>query len=189
MHTSRKRSSAVTVLAVTVLSTALAAPALASPSDVVVTAGSLGLTAPSVANFTGVTLDGAAETTTAAVGVFTVIDSTGSGSGWNVTVQASQMAQHDGTGYVAGGRTLPAGGMSLSAPSVTADGTSSPTPTVSTGPYTIDGGSAVKIASAATGEGMGTYDFGASTITLAVPANAYAKTYRSDITVSLVSGP
>ena len=57
-------------------------------------------------------------------------------------------------------------------------------------------GTAVKVASAAANTGMGTYDFtpgntnGSNTaLQLTVPSYAYATTYHSTLTVSIVSGP
>lgn len=153
-------------------------------------AGSLTITNPLVADFAGVTLDGTAQTRTATLAGFSVTDSTVPGPGWNVTVQATRFTEYSAGAYVAGGKTLPAGSLTMPAPTVTANGTSSPPPTIQPGaPWAIDTAGAVKIASAAVGEGMGQYDFGAVTLSLTVPPNAYARTYRSDITVSAVTGP
>lgn len=184
----------VTAAALAVMVTAMAMPA--SAADVTVSGGSLAFTAtPAAADFTAVTLDGTAKTTTAAVDAFEVNDARGSGAGWNVTVQGTQMKEWDSTlnagagGYVVSGKTLPASSLAMSAPTVAADGTTSTAPSVTAGPYTVDSGSAVKIASAAADAGMGKFDFSATTLTLSVPASAYAKTYRSDVTVSLNTGP
>ena len=180
----------VTAAALAAMVTAMALPAAAS--DVAVSGGSLAFTAtPAAADFTAVTLDGTAQTTTAAVEAFEVNDARGTGDGWNVTVQASQMTEWDTAGgaYVASGKTLPTSSLAMSAPTVAADGTTSTAPSVTAGPYTIDSGSAVKVASAAGDTGMGKFDFSATTLTLSVPASAYAKTYRSDVTVSLNTGP
>jgi hypothetical protein len=149
----------------------------------------LSITNPAVADFPGITLNGTAQTVSAQLATFTVDDSRGTGAGWNVTVQATQFAEHNGTSYVTGGKTLPTSSLTMPAPTVTANGTTSPAPTIQAGaPWAIDAG-AVKIASAALDTGMGTYDFGAVTLSLTVPASAYANTYRSDVTVSVVSGP
>ncbi len=53
----------------------------------------------------------------------------------------------------------------------------------------LDTGSAVKLSSAAAAGGMGSYSFSNMTATLTVPANVYAKVYKTDATVSLVTGP
>jgi hypothetical protein len=182
----------IAVLATAVLGAAILIPVSlgADPTDVTVTGGALSITNPAAGNFTGVTLDGTAQTTTASLATFEANDSRGTGAGWNVTVQGSQFAEHNGTSYVESGKTLPTSSLTMPAPTVTADGTSSDAPSIQSGaPWAIDVGSAVKIASAAADTGMGKYDFGAVTLSLGVPASAYAKTYRSDVTVSAVSGP
>jgi hypothetical protein len=52
----------------------------------------------------------------------------------------------------------------------------------------IDGTSA-KLVSAAAATGAGTYNFGASTLTLRVPPNSYVKTYITSVTYTIASGP
>lgn len=180
----------------------MSAAVAADSSDVTVTGASdLGITNPAAGNFTGVTLDGTVKTTYATLDNFTATDARGTGAGWNVTVQGTQFAEHNGTAYVASGKTLPTSSLQMAGVTITkADSTSSAIPTATSGPYTLDGGSAVKIASAAAdGTGMGSYTFtqgdldsgtsGSQALKLTVPASAYAKTYRSDVTVSIVSGP
>lgn len=102
-----------------------------------------------------------------------------------MTVQATQ--------FTATGHTLPMNSISMPAPTVAKiASTSGNTPSITAGPYLIDNAGAVKIASAAAdGTGMGSYTFNAvpSTLTLSVPANAYAGTYTSTVTVSVVTGP
>lgn len=152
-------------------------------------AQSLGITAVTVSDFSATSLTGSVSTTTATMSDFSVTDSRGTGEGWNVVVQGTRFAEWNGTSYVAGGKTLPAGSLSMPAPTVsTTEATPAP-PTVAAGPYLIDGYS-VKIASAAVGDGQGTYTFTQSgPLTLTVVAAAYAATYRSEITVSVASGP
>lgn len=180
-------------IAVVALIGAAVAPAAhaADATDVTVTgAANVVITAdPTVPNFGGVTLDGVAKSTTATMTAFEVNDSRGTGAGWNVTVQATRFAEHNGTIYAVGGKQLALNSLSMAAPTVAQDGTTSASPTLTSGPYTVDTGSAVKIASAAADTGMGKYDFSSSLLTLSIPSSAYAKTYRSDVTVSVVSGP
>ncbi|MDQ3914430.1 MAG: WxL domain-containing protein [Actinomycetota bacterium] len=194
---------AVGAASAVLVSSMITSAAAADPTDVVVTgASSLGLTTVTAGNFTGITLDGSVKTTYAALDNFDATDARGTGAGWNVTVQGTQFAEHNGTAYVASGKTLPLNSMLLAVPTVAKkDSTSSALPTVSIGSSTaVDASSAVKIASAAAdGTGMGSYTFtqgdldtgtaGTQPLKLTVPASAYAKTYRSDVTVSIVSGP
>lgn len=162
----------------------------ADSTSVTVTGGTLTITNPLAADFPGATLNGAAQTKTASLAAFAVDDARGSGAGWNVTAQASRFSEVDGTGaLVTGGKQLPASSLAMSQPTVAANGTTSAAPSITAGPYTVDGGSAVKFASAAVDTGMGKYDFDATTLSLTIPANAYAKSYKSDVTITVASAP
>ncbi len=165
---------------------AVSSSAVAAPTDATLTGGALTSTAPLVGNFATVALDGTAKTTTAAVGTFSVSDLTGTGAGWKVTAQGTRFTAPVGT--LNAGKQLAANSLVLSAPTATANGTTSTGPVVAA-PAPIDSGTAVSIASAAAGTGMGTYDFTATTMTLSVPADAYAATYRSDVTITVASTP
>jgi len=168
------------------------ADAATSPTNITITGGTLNMSAMTVADFANVTLTGTATTGTTTMNPFTVTDARGNGGGWNITVQATQFKEYSAGAYVVGGRTLALSSLSMVAPTVAANGTSSAVPSMTAGPYIIDsGGLAVKIASAALNSGMGAYNFtpGAGGLTLSIPANVYATTYRSDVTVSVVSGP
>ncbi len=194
MGSPRKRATRLTLgVALALALTALfATSAFADDTNLVITGGSLGITTPAVGDFQAVTLDGHADQTTATAESFSVTDARGTGEGWKVTAQATQFAAWDGTQYVAGGHTLPASSLSLAQPTVAQDGTTSAVPTINAGPYTLDGGSAVVLASAAIDAGMGEYDFtqGATPLTLSLSAaTTYAATYRSVVTIDAVSGP
>lgn len=166
----------------------VAGPAVAADdTNVTVTGGTLAITAaPTASNFTGVTLDGTAKTTTAALAAFEVNDARGTGAGWNVTIAGTAFAEHSGTAYVASGKTLANGSLDIAVPTVAQDGTTSAVPTMTGG--TVDG-TTRKIASAAVDTGMGKFDVGAAALTLSIPASAYAKSYRSDLTISVNTGP
>lgn len=182
-----------TLAIITVAPGVFAAIAPASdPADLIVTGGEVSVPSVAISDVTAVTLDGTAQEGTATMSNFSVTDSRGTGAGWRVTVQATQFLEWNGiAAYVAGGKSIPANSLLMTAPSVAANGTSSVVPSIGTGPFTLDGAGAVTIASAALTEGMGKYDFtpGASSLTLSVPTSTYARAYRSDITVSVISGP
>ncbi|MDO8735716.1 MAG: WxL domain-containing protein [Thermoleophilia bacterium] len=177
--------------AVLLLTGTMTAVAYAStdPTNITIAGGTLNISSMTVGDFAGVTLSGSATNDTATMTPFTMTDARGLGSGWNVTVQATQFSEYSG-GYVPSGRTLAVSSLSMPQPTVAANGTSSGVPTITSGPFIIDSGSAVKIASAATDNGMGAYNFTqGGSLTLSIPANAYAASYRSEVTVSAVSGP
>jgi len=112
---------------------------------------------------------------------------TGSSAGWNLTITSTQFS----TGS---GHTLAASASHATSVTTTcAGGASCTTPTNTvTYPVTIPAGStpptAVKLANAAAGTGAGIFTL-TPTIGVTVPADSYAGTYTSTLTISLVSGP
>lgn len=163
----------------------LVAVAFGSVAMVDVTSGqSLSPATVTVSDFTPVVLSGNPATTTATMGDYSVTDT--AGLGWHLTVQATAFAEVDGAGaYVPGGKTLPVGSLAMPAPTVT------PTNaliSVAVGPHLIDGAT-VKIVTATAGT-SGTFDFAQSgPLSLSIPSSAYARSYRSDLTVSVHAGP
>lgn len=154
-----------------------------------VTSGLLGVTAPAVNDFAVITLTGAAQTAEAPLEPFAVTDARGTGAGWTLVVQASAFREWDGSAYVPDGKALPAGSLSLAGLAVTSDDTDSSAPELVAGPYVLDSG-AVTVAVASTGTGMGRFTVTpASGLRVAVSADAYARTYRSDVSLSVTSGP
>lgn len=157
------------------------------PTNVTVTGGNLTLTGGAPGDFAGVTLDGTAKSTAATMASFQVKDFRGNNAGWHVDVSATQFREYAGGAYVTGGESIPTGSLTLSAPTVSPTG-----PTITSGaPYTIDGGTAVKVASA-NGAGRaarGTFTFSATSLSLTVPANQTATSYRSDVTIDGITGP
>jgi hypothetical protein len=132
------------------------------------------------------TLGGADQTVTSNQGI-DVSDATGSGTGWNLTATS--------TTFTTGTHSLSTSATTVSsAPSVACDaGTTCTTATNSvTYPYSLPAATtaptATKLYNAAANTGMGN-----QTVTvawkLAVPGNAYAGSYTSTWTLSLVSGP
>ena len=192
------RALAIVAMAAAAL-TAATTPALAADGDIGVAGSDMSMTTPTVSAFGGITLSGEKISTTATLSAFEVVDPRGTGAGWSVTVQATQFKEHTGTGYVTtNAKVLPAGSLTIATGAASARaGTDSGTaPTSYNG--TVDGGSAFKVLSIAACDaavvacdnGMGTFDIAQSTMTLNnIPAKSFAKTYKSDVTVTLVQSP
>lgn len=193
----KTRKAALVLLSSSVALAITASVAQADDTNVTVTGGDLTLGAISTGDFGGITLNGAAQSTTATMDAFSVTDARGTGVGWNVTVSASSFKEYATGAYVTGGKTLGTSRFTMAAATASKiDATSSGLPTMTSGTYTLDADAnsdgtsdAVKIASAATGDGMGSYTLTPGQLGLSIPANVYAKTYRSDVTVTLSTGP
>jgi WxL domain surface cell wall-binding len=119
-----------------------------------------------------------------------VVDTrTGSAAGWSLTITSTQFTTGGATP-----RTLATTASRATAvASACAGGASCVSPTDSvTYPLTVPAGStppsAVKLDNAAAGTGSGIFIM-SPTISVSVPANSYAGTYNSTLTVALVSGP
>lgn len=168
--------------------------------------------APTLPALPTVTLNGQVQTDTAQLPDFGVDDTTGTGSGWNVTVQGASggglspvFAQYcpggacGSAGYVAGGYTLPANSLTLNTTgaSWSTQGGAGTTPAFQCNSgCTIDSGTATKIASAAAAGGKGPWSasgFGASSVSLNVPMGIHIlpsnEVYRIDLVNTLGSGP
>lgn len=167
-------------------STAVASAATATAN---LTAGSLGfVSAPPNVTFSD-TLNGANQTATAPQAI-DVSDATGSGAGWNVTATS--------TTFTNGGHTLGTGATTIAAtPGVACDTGATCQPATPLGssvsyPYTLPAAAvaptATKMFDANANTGMGNQTF-TPTWSLAIPANAYAGSYTSTWTLSLVSAP
>jgi hypothetical protein len=197
------------IIAATALlaSSGLAAHAASGGStSLTITAGTRSVTGAAPGNFTA-TLTGSDQTVNSTLSNYSAIDATGTGSGWNITFQATQFA----CAYNAvtnpncpqvGGDTFAAGSLIIAPPTVSAAAGTNPgtnpraaAPAISIIANTaVDSSAAVKVASAAVNKGMGSYNFipgavGTGQISLAVPSSAYAATYNSTLTVSINSGP
>lgn len=182
-----------------------------------VVAGSLSFSpAPALPGLGAVTLSGQAQTTGSTMTDFGVADATGSGSGWNVAVEGQSgtgksavFAQYcgkakcggDAEGYVPGGRTLPADSLTLSsaggASFAAQGGTTGTAPTLQcASSCNVDSPTPVKVASAASGAGMGTWAtsaFSASSLALATPSTLKVlpseEVYRVNLLWTLSTGP
>src|SRR5689334_8217635 len=125
-------------------------------------------------NLSAVTLNAKSQTVNTTMTNFSVSDTRGTKSGWNVTVagqggekRSAVFAQfcpkpkcgEDAEGFVAGGKTLPANSLKLNSSGAKFTGGSGTAPTLQCAAgCNMDSASAVKVASAATGgAGEGTW--------------------------------
>jgi WxL domain surface cell wall-binding len=176
-------ASLVGAIALAAASTATAANVTATAT---VTAGTLSLSTSATPSVSA-TLDGTDKTPNYTLPM-TVNDATGSGTGWNVTITSTTFTT-----------TAPVHTLSTSASTVTgttatcAGGTTCTNPTNSiTYPLAVPAAgtapTAVKLFNAAANTGMGNFTV-TPTVQVAIPANTYAGTYQSTVTVAVVSGP
>jgi hypothetical protein len=218
-RTVRRRTIAI-LAACCSLSLAASAPALAATSSdttqFAVTAGALAfVTAPDVPNLPGLTLNGQAQTLNQTMSNFSIVDATGSASGWHVSVQGDSSAGKsavfkqyctqatcgsDSLGYITGGATLAANSLLLSS---TGGGFSALLGTIGVAPThqcgsgcNVDTASPVNVVSAATLAGMGTYlttGYNSTSLALSAPTTVQSlpanEVYRTDLVWTLSSGP
>jgi WxL domain surface cell wall-binding len=173
-------------------------------------------TVPTLPSLGSLQLNGQAQTKTAKMNNFSVIDSPGSSDvGWNVTVQGDSTAGKsavfkqycppgsapcgaDPAGYVTGGRSLVANSLTLSTSGASWSGGTGGTPTFncSSSACFVDAASAQKIAAAANSAGTGLWSasgFGNSSVSLATPTTLRVlptnELYHADVVWTLNSGP
>lgn len=178
-----KMKRVIGVLTAAVSIAALASAPAGASINLVITAGTLNFDggAPSIGNFSGVTLNGTPQLTSLTVSPFTVVDATGSGDGWNVLLTVPDLT--DGASH-----TILASNISMTAPVVTAAGTASITNVVG---HASAGGfnSGEKIVTAAAGDGEGTYLVAPRILKLTIPVTTIQGTYTSAATIATVDGP
>jgi hypothetical protein len=169
-------------------------------------------TAPTLGSLSGVTLNGQTQTTPTPWSSPFKITSSGTNSGWNMTVNGnaaggksavfkqycppvSAPCGPDGAGYVAGGFTLPADSLSLNTTGATwTAGATKPAYQCNAGACKIDSAAAVKVVSASTLVALGAWTAsGSSTLSLATPANLHKlqtnEVYHLDVVWTVSSGP
>jgi hypothetical protein len=181
-----------------------------------VTAGSLSFsTTPAMPTLSSVTLNGSAQTTNTTMTNFGVSDATGTGSGWNTTVEGQSgtgksavFAQYcpkakcgsENEGYVASGATLPANSLTLTSTGASFSGQNGSTGTAPTlqcsSACNVDHATGVKIASAAVNAGMGTWltgSFSGTSLALSTPSTLKVlpneEVYRVNLLWTLGTGP
>ena len=170
-------------------------------------------TAPKLPTLTGVTLNAKSQTVDTSMTNFSVTDTRGTKSGWNVTVmgqsgtgKSAVFAQYcpkalcgsDAEGYVASGQKMAAGSLTLNSTGAKFTSLTGTAPTLQCSTACkVDSATAVKIASAATGgAGEGTWTttgFTTTSLALAVPTTLRAlkneEVYRVNILWTLTTGP
>jgi hypothetical protein len=144
-------------------------------------------------NFNAVNLDGTAKTTQATWSISDVTDATGIGAGWELRVTLSQFKEYGALGYVTGGKTLPKGSLKIITPPVVSkkDATSSDLSTITTvlTNTLLDTEVAVPLIVASVNGGMGSYTVSDFIVELTLPADTYARTYKTEAIEELVTGP
>lgn len=181
-----------------------------------VTSGSLSFsTAPSLPTLGTITLSGLPLTSNATMTGFGIVDATGSGSGWNVTVEGQSgtgksavfaaycpkaKCGGESEGYVAGGQTLAANSLTLNSTGASfsaQNGSTGTAPTLQCAvACSVDHATPVKLASAAVNAGMGTWlagSFSGVSLALATPTTlrvlAGEEVYRVNLLWTLGTGP
>jgi hypothetical protein len=158
-----------------------------------------GTTFPTVGNFNNVTMNGTPQLTSAEIAPFTVIDDSGTGAGWHVTLAVPDFASAGGDVVAAAGAQMnaavvasgtadsPLGGVwSIAAGDFTTAKTivdADPADVAHNGgaPFASDG--TTKVA------GMGTYLVSPQILKLVVPANSTAGAYTTTATLAIVNTP
>jgi hypothetical protein len=176
------------------LPVALAAAAVAAPAGQAATVTPQGTVSGSVLSATTSTtpsftanLDSGDSTQTYTVPV-ALQDTRGTGAGWNLTVTSTTFSTGGGSP-----KTLSTSASSLTGvTSSCASGTCTNPSNAQTYPIAVPAGgtapTAVKFFNTTANNGMGIFTI-TPTIAVTVPQNAYAGTYSSTVTLSVVSGP
>ncbi len=145
-----------------------------------------------LSNFQPVVLTGTKQVTTAHGSIGTVVDTRGTDEGWNLSLTMTEFKECSGVSYVQAGKTMGPSILLSVPPNVTAlaegsfadvqiDTLTSNTP--------FNTGASVKLLTANPGAGANSYTISDFTITMEIPANTYAGTYRADVIVALTTGP
>jgi hypothetical protein len=177
-------------------------------------AGALSFTeSPALPVLPTVTINGGAQTAKTTMTNFSVTETFGESSGWNVTVNGQSGTERSAVfaqycpntlcgsspkGYVSGGFTLAAGSLTLNSTGASFTGGSGTTPTlVCSTACNVDNATAVKIASRASGSSFGstwkTTGFSSSSLSLSVKSTLRSlpasEVYRVNILWTLSTGP
>ncbi len=132
--------------------------------------------------FPGVTLDGSTQMVDGSTGAWRA-DAVGETGGWNVNVVSSDFSNADGKTIAVANFQVRLLGANIV---VVSGDTNRPTSTQTT--FATLSGTALKIASAAVGEGDGVYDL-TPDFRLMVPAETFTGSYTATATVAISAGP
>jgi hypothetical protein len=163
------------------------------------TAAAGGAVYPTVGAFNNVAMNGSPQLTSASIAPFTVIDDSGTGAGWHVTLLVPDFAS-------VAGNVVPAAGAQMNAPVVAAGNTdslmggvwSNPNGDFTTAKTIVDadpadvahnGGAPLGPDGVTKVAGVGTYLVSPQILKLVVPANALADTYSTTATIAMVNVP
>ena len=197
MHLLKKRSTRfylgfLFILAMTLGGAAIGAFA-DTPTAQVAVSGAANVTEQGPASVTAssVTLDGTDKTATYTMNI-AVADNTGTGNGWHVTIDSTQFS----TGVSCGtGHTLSGGASKVTGATFTHNGTGTytdPTNSVNYTSLTVPAGcpstGAVELFNAASNSGLGQFTI-TPAVSISIPANTYAGTYTSTVTLGIATGP
>jgi hypothetical protein len=187
MSMGRKLAATIAILAVL---SATAVAVYAETASVTVTGGTLSVT-PADVTLSGVTLDGTDQLSTSASGSnsWSATDARGTGAGWNLTIDSTDFSD-GGTNTIDISSADQEFKIQLLDANITVTaGNTKPTSQVTalTAMPEVPA-AALKFASAAVDEGMGTYAINPN-FELEVPAETYDASYTATITITAVSGP
>jgi hypothetical protein len=190
MGAEMRRSALIAMLGV---AAALLAVAAARAANITVNATVIAGSTLSVAGVGSptfnLTLNGVDQTTTYSLPVI-VVDSRGlaAGGGWNLTITSTQFKDASSHTFpttastITGVTTLCGTNSTCTQPTNSISNTNLAVPAATVAP------TAVKFFNAANATGLGTTNVN-TTVSVAVPANVFAGTYTSTVTVSIVAGP
>lgn len=186
----RTRRLSLALALVGALAVVLVAPASADTvtGTATVTGGSLSEVASGTPGFS-VTLNGTDQTATSSAMTLDANDPTGTGAGWNLTITSTQFSTGGATPKTLATTATTITGVA----SACKQGTCTlPTNAITYSALTVPAGAtaptAVKFFNAAANSGMGEFTI-TPTFSISIPANAYAGTYSSTVTLSIVSAP
>jgi hypothetical protein len=148
-----------------------------------------GGSSPLISDFGDVTLNGSAQLASATIAPFTVIDDSGSGLGWNLSLQVPDFQNGTGVGCATGSTaSIAANTLTMDAPTVVPADNSTTMDGVTAEAF-VDFTSPQKIVIADVNEGAGTYSVSLQPMRVTVPSDTLAGDYCTEVTLALSSGP